>query len=212
MIDQQTVHIEVYDIIDFVKEATERGISRIYRASPEGRKTYEGTRYTAFDFERNVFIGAEIEFPEITALTEFDLGDRYRNWTFEADAHCKPSSKRRFTRALKALGVPQDIIRQYASPAVTDLATLTDSSELEDDGLDIITIHRKGGVVDYSHPCSFMGCIDEIRTRLEFGRGGSSLDYKIIIPNWKSIYKELCDKYEGALRKFDIVNGSISVR
>lgn len=213
MRERPTVTIDVHDIDHFVRELSERGVKRVYRAVDKERhsRNYENTTYTAYDPERNVFVRAHIVFPELVALERFELGDRYgHGWHFGHDAKCNPTSKRRFAKALKLLGVNKEIIKQYNSASVEQLARMTDDSELEDGGADITTIYRKGGEVSRTLECDFMGCIKTVRATIEIKHG--SMSYHIVIPKWDEIFASLCDQHEKPLKDFEVVRGTIQVQ
>ena len=213
MSERPTVTIDVHDIPHFVKELKERNIKRVYRAVDKERhsRSYENTVYTAYDPEHNVFVRAHIVFPELVALERFDLGDRYsHSWHFGHDAKCNPTSKRRFAKALKLLGVNKDIIRQYNNATVEQVIKMSDESEMEDGGADITTLYRKGGEVSRTLECDFMGCIKTVRATIEITHG--SMSYHIIVPGWDEIFAGLCEKHEAPLKEFEVVRGSIQVQ
>lgn len=209
-----TVIITVEKLPDFLRELNERGIKRIYRdqrTERHGSHRYNCNTYTAYDTERNVFIQADVVFPEIVALQRFELGDRYsHSWNFEHDAYCSPSSKRRFCKALKLLGVSQDIIRQYNTVKVEELLKMIDESEPEEGGADIMTRYRKGGDFSRTIEANFMDCITEIMAVVEVSSG--SMNYKIKIPGWDAIYEKLCQRHEKAIAELEVVEGKIEVR
>jgi hypothetical protein len=206
-----TITIKVEKIPDFISELEEIGAKKIYRNSAgEYGRDYKQTTYTVYDPEKGVFIKANIVFPEIQALCRMDLGDRYHTWDFGHDATCSIKNKRRFAKALKALGVSPDVAKQYNSVKVEELHKLIDDSELEEGGASITTIYRQGGELTRTLECNFMGCVNTVLATVKIEHG--SMSYKLTIPNWAGIFAKLCEKHEAPLDRFHVVAGSVSVQ
>ena len=212
---QPVVIITVHKIDDFVTEVTGRSISKIYRRPARTGSAYDYCEnlYTAYDPSERVFIKGTIIFPEVSELNRCDLGKRYHNkWDFGLEATCEPTSKRRFTRVLRHLGVSKDKVKQFASVKLEELHKLIDSSELEEGGVDSFTHIKHGSELTLTLPCDFMGKIVQIR--VDISKSYESALYKITIENWDKIYEALCAVHEMplALAELSVIDGEIEVR
>jgi hypothetical protein len=211
---QPIISIEVYAIEDFIREAQERDIKRVYRGSSSSNRPYRSTvnTYTAYDPIHRVFVKGGIVFPEIIELERMDAGKNYSAWDFGPTATCTPTSKRKFVNILKQLGVDKEEIKSFSSVKVEELHRLIDSSELEEGGADEHTIYKRGGELIREMKCDFMRVIHDIKVVIK--KDYNSLTYRIDIEYWDKLFESLCEVHETALvmNGLEVVGGAIEVR
>lgn len=211
---QPIVNITVHDIDDFVREALEREIKRVYRESGRNQRPYRCSKntYTAYDHIRRIFIKGSIIFPEITELERMDAGKNYSGWEFNSTATCTPTSKRKFVGMLKQLGVDKEELKLFSSVRVEELHKMIDSSELEEGGATVRTVYKKGGELIRKMKCDFMGILDEVTAVVT--KDYDRLSYRIDIEYWDKVFDGLCGKHETALvmNSLEVVGGEIEVK
>jgi len=213
MPEQPVITTNVRDIADFIQEAKEHNIKRVYRDTVDRGK--ESMHYTAWDPERKTLISAQLTFPEIVELNAMHPGERYSNgFEYVNDkAATTPSSKQKFATILRKLGVSKDITAEFRSVKVDKINKLIDDSALEEHGDAIFTSHESGGFYERELECNALGGLVK-RVSIFIERRHHDLSYHIIIKNWNSIFQALCNKHETAFEaaKLQVVPGLVEVK
>jgi hypothetical protein len=218
MNERPTVTIGLKKLPDFLREVKERNIKRVYRRLGGGghQKSLETLVYTAWDPETKTFFTGDIRFPEIRALNLLNPSSSYGNRGFDfgvLEAEATPSSKQRFVRILRDLGVSSDVVKEFRTCKVEELSAMIDESELEQGGTQIITHLRSGGYLERELACDYMDRrLKLVKIRIE--KSHSDLTYKIIIPSWDVLFDALKLDHEKPIQDagIEIVDGSVSVQ
>lgn len=193
MSEQPVITTNIRSIVDFIREAKEHSIKRVYRDTVDRGK--ERMHYTAWNPERKTLISGDLTFPEIVELNAMYPGERYSNG-FEY-----------------VNNMAKEITAEFRSVRLEKINKLIDDSVMEEHGDTIFTSHESGGFYERELECNALGGL-VCRVSILIERRHNELSYHIIIKNWDEIFQKLCNMHEKAFEtaKLEVVDGCVEVK
>jgi len=216
------IRITFQSLTDFIEELQKLGLKRVFRYD---NASYAGGAYTALEPTSMTYLVADVHYPEGVELQralnpQYEIcGDHYGrhggNWSSNGD-WCTASTggKKEFVDWLKRLKVDQGAIKGLRSTKISDLTTLIDDSNVDDDTDFSITLQEKRGRGETDLTVNLCGgLITKLLMRIQKERHGTSLTYQLIIENWPALLQAMREKNEAAFvtAGVEILVGKIEV-
>jgi hypothetical protein len=197
--------ITFQSLADFIKELQKLGIKRIFRDS---NASYAGGAYTALEPTSMTYLVADVEYPEGIELQralnpqympgENHYGRRSGKWSSGGDwCTAATNGKKEFVDWLKKLKVDPGAIKGLRSTKISDLTTLIDDSNTDDDTDFSVTLQEKRGRGETDLTVNLCGgLVTKLLMRIQKERHGTTPTYQLIIDNWPAVLQEMQKKNE----------------
>lgn len=204
------------NLADFIADLTRGGIKRVFY--DHSSSDCAGGVYTALDLAGKQYFVADVVYPEAVELQralnpQYEPGsDRYGRhtgkWSFDGDwCSVSTNGKKEFVDWLKRLKVDASAIKALRSTKISDLTTLIDDSNTDDDTETSATYQEKRGRGETELTVNLCGgLITKLLMRIQKERHGSSLTYQLIIENWPDVIKAV-----RALNEKPLVSAGIEI-